>query len=75
VWEILEPLGFYPVVTSMGQKVKNTKISKSLLLSKKCFFMNHMTSLLTILRSFGFRCPLEKAPGGFKGVSGGFLTS
>ena len=37
--------------------------------------MKHVTSLLTILRSFGFRCPLKGASGGVKGVSGGIFTS
>jgi hypothetical protein len=36
--------------------------------------MKQMTSLLTILRSFGFRCPLKGASGGVKGVSGGIFT-
>ena len=63
-------------VTSMGHKVKKSKfikISKSLILSLKCIFMKHMTSLLTILRSFGFRCPLKEASGGVKGFQGAFL--
>ena len=70
---VLTMLVMFVTVTSMGHKViiQNFKIT---LIKLEMHFYETYDIPLDNFEKFGFRCPLEGASGGVKGVSGAILT-